>query len=72
MGACNGKSDPPIITEATNTQNAVADVLDKTDSIEAEEPNSHNGDNQEVVCSRTLTPSMIEFPIDGLYRRVQL
>ena len=71
MGACNGKSDPPINTEATNTQKAFADDLDKAEIVEAEEPHSHDGDNQEVVCSRTFTPSMIEFPIDGVYRRVQ-
>jgi hypothetical protein len=56
MGACNGKSDPPINTEATNPQKAVADDLDRTEIVDAEESHSHNGDNKEVVCSRTFPP----------------
>ena len=56
MGACNGKSDPPVSMEATNTQKAVEDNLDKSEIVGVEEQHSDNGDNQEVVGRSTFVP----------------
>ena len=57
MGACNGKSEPPVRTEPPEPENVVADDLEKTDNVVAEDTHTVNEDEDELVCRHSIMSS---------------